>query len=153
MQSVAFAPPVWAATLRSLRRLTRMAATALVLVVGLNGLTAPVTADPLGPVSTIRPPAHLQVSAAAPAGRSVAGSVDARPGRGATSVAWAAGAGASTADSAHRLPRATSTAPTTGVPARQADPDVATSPADAAAVVPAADPGRDPVARRGPPRA
>ncbi len=144
-KSAVVASPVWGATLR------RVAATALVLVVGLDGLTAPVSADPLRPVSTIRPPADLQVAVDAPAGLSVAGSVAAGSGLCATTVAWATGAGATTADSPHRLLRAASTAPTSGVPSRQAD--AAPSRPDATAVLPTTDPGRESVARRGPPRA
>ncbi|PWU62468.1 hypothetical protein DLE60_00145, partial [Micromonospora globispora] len=40
MQLVAFAPPIWPATLRTLRKLTRLAVTALVLVVGAGGVAA-----------------------------------------------------------------------------------------------------------------
>ncbi|MGW5671562.1 hypothetical protein [Micromonospora sp. NPDC003776] len=157
MQPVAFASPVWGATLRSLRRLTRMAATALVLVVGLNGLTAPVPADPFRPVSTVRPLADLRIPPAtvhAPAGLpladafDVSGSLDVL-GRDSTSAARAGGA--DTADSPTRV-RFGSTAPAAGVPARHVDPDGPAARTTAAVAAPA-DPGRESATRRGPPHA
>lgn len=157
MQPVAFASPVWGATLRSLRRLTRMAATALVLVVGLNGLTAPVPADSLRPVSTVRPLADLRIAPAtvhAPAGLpladafDVSGSLDVL-GPAVTSAARTGGA--DTADSPTRA-RFGSTAPAAAVPARHIDSDGPAARTTAAAGVPA-DPGRESVTRRGPPRA
>ncbi|MCW3839951.1 hypothetical protein ONA70_07555 [Micromonospora yasonensis] len=154
MHPVAFAPPVWAATLRAMRRFTRMAATALVLVVGLNGLTAPVPADPLRPVSTVRPPAGPQVSQGpvdAPTALSLAGPADAAPALSAMTVVWASEAGVTTADSATL--RAASTAPATAAPSRHVEPQAAMVRPAAAVVAPSADPGRESATRRGPPRA
>lgn len=52
---VAFARPLWAAALHALRQLTRLAVTALVLVVGSGGVaTAPTTAAPQPTVVTSR---------------------------------------------------------------------------------------------------
>ncbi|MFU8852249.1 hypothetical protein ACNAW0_14875 [Micromonospora sp. SL1-18] len=124
MLPVAFAPPLWAATLRTLRERARVAVTALVLVAGLNGLAAaPATAD-LDTGTTV-----LSVSAAA------------------AEVTLAASDAETTAGPVR--PALTSPAP--GVPPRQVDHDVAPPPA-VAVVLPAADPGREPIARRGPPR-
>ncbi|RNM00872.1 hypothetical protein EFE23_04270 [Micromonospora solifontis] len=142
---------MWGATLRSLRRLTRMAATALVLVVGLNGLTAPVPADPFRPVSTVRPLADLRVApgpADAPAGPLLPGSSAATGWT--TTITPADGAG--TADSRTRHPRVGSTAPAAGVPARHIDSGGAAARTTAAVAAPA-DPGPGSVTRRGPPRA
>jgi hypothetical protein len=155
VQSVAFAPPVWATTLRAVRRLTRMAATALVLVVGLNGLTGPVSADPLRPVSAVSPLADLQVSPGpvdAPAARSLAGPVEAASKPSAATVGWTSEAGV-TIDSPTRHPQAVSTAPTSGIPSRHVEPEAATARPNAALATPSADPGRESIARRGPPRA
>lgn len=152
MQSVAFAPPVWAATLRAVRRLTRMAATALVLVVGLNGLTAPVSADPLGPVSAVRPlagPRVSQGSVDASAILSLAGPVDAGWEPSATTARWASEA----AGSATRHPRVVPTTPTAGIPSRPVEPEAAAPRPDAAILAHSTDPGRESVTRRGPPRA
>lgn len=151
VQSVAFAPPVRVAALRGLRLFTRMATTALVLVVGLNGLTAPAPADPLSPVSAVRAPAVFRITPGpvdAPADLPPAGSPGAAT-RTASTVAWA---GAGTADSPAPHPRLGSAAPATGVPARHVDAD-RTVARTVATVVPPADPGRESGSRRGPPRA
>lgn len=153
VQSVAFAPPVRVAALRGLRLFTRMATTALVLVVGLNGLTAPAPADPLSPVSAVRAPAVFRITPGpvdAPADLPPAGSPGAAT-RTASTVAWA-GAGTADSPAPHPHPRLGSTAPATGVPARHVDAD-RTVARTVATVVPPADPGRESGSRRGPPRA
>ncbi|MFE9692583.1 hypothetical protein [Micromonospora sp. NPDC005806] len=155
MQSVALTPPLWAATLRSLRRFTRMAATALVLAVGLNGLAVPAPGESLRPAATVRPPAGVEIAQGAIdalAGPPLTGSVAAGHGLGAT-ITWAPDAGVTTVDSPTRQLRAASTAPATGVPSRHLDRDAVSPRVDAAPVLPPADPGRESVARRGPPRA
>jgi hypothetical protein len=119
---VAFAPSLWAATLRTLRKLARVAVTALVLVVGLNGL------------------------AAAPAEATVL-SANAAIGASTAEVRLAASDAEATAGPLR--PALTSPAP--DVPSRHVGHDVAPPPAGAV-VVPAADPGRASIARRGPPR-
>ncbi|MGR6316895.1 hypothetical protein Q2K19_08530 [Micromonospora soli] len=151
MQSVALAPPLWAATLRSLRRLTRMAATALALAVGLNGVTVPAPGDSLRPAATVRPLAGIDVAHLA-VDDPPAGTVAVGPGHTAA-ITWAPDAGATTVDSAARHPHTVWTAPATGVPPRDLDRDAASARVDAAPVVAPADPGRQSVARRGPPRA
>ncbi|MFG3703476.1 hypothetical protein ACGF7U_01890 [Micromonospora sp. NPDC047670] len=66
MPSAASTDPFWSVTLRSLRELTRLAVAALVLAVGLGGVTAaPAPATPtLGPVVASTP-----VAASAPVDR------------------------------------------------------------------------------------
>ncbi|MFI7425956.1 hypothetical protein ACIBPB_03115 [Micromonospora sp. NPDC049836] len=153
MLAVAFTPPLWATTLRSLRRLTRMAATALVLAVGLNGLAAaPAGADPVRPAATSRPVADLRLAPAGPDLRTVryAAAVDsAGPG----TATPATGALVPGANAAARDLRATSAGPAVRVPAHRSTPEVASPPAQAGPAVPPTDPGRSTVARRGPPRA
>ncbi|MFR9775848.1 hypothetical protein ACL02O_07275 [Micromonospora sp. MS34] len=156
MQPVAFAPPLWAVTLRSLRRLTRMAATALALVVGLNGLAAPVTADPLRPVSTFRPLAGVQVThepLGVPASLALRNAVAAGRGPSLTAVAGVSRVGPGTVDSPTRHPQVPSGAPAADVPARHVDSAASAVRATTTAAAPPADPGREPVTRRGPPRA
>ena len=72
VQLVAFAPPIWAATLRTLRELTRLAVTALVLVVGAGGVAAaPDTTTALRPtvvtsrVAELRPDAGVRTECVA----------------------------------------------------------------------------------------
>jgi len=129
---VAFAPSLWAATLRTLRELTRVAVTALVLVVGFNGLAAaPASAAPASasaasivrPASAVSGPSAAEVRLATPAAEVTAGQ-----------------------------PRPASVSPVPGVPPRHVDHDIA-APAATTVVVPAADPGRASIARRGPPHA
>ncbi|MDO3701478.1 hypothetical protein Q3W71_07260 [Micromonospora sp. C28SCA-DRY-2] len=55
MPSVASAHPLWSVTLRALRTMTRLAATALVLVVGLGGLTAGTATEPATTAAQLRP--------------------------------------------------------------------------------------------------
>ncbi|MFC4148761.1 hypothetical protein ACFO0M_21100 [Micromonospora mangrovi] len=127
----AFAPTLWAATLRTLRELTRLAVAALVLVVGSGGVAAASTVDALRPVAVLE-------------FRSVGSPVAAGQGR-------PAGTGSVTAvaDAASAVDRATDSA---GVPApgTRADRHEAVRPTTRTVVAPA-DPGRDAVARRGPP--
>ncbi|MEU8259229.1 hypothetical protein AB0C02_01200 [Micromonospora sp. NPDC048999] len=125
MLPVAFTPPLWAATLRRLRELARVAVAALVLVVGLNGLAAaPATAE-----ATV-------FSASAATGASAAEARLAAPD----------------VDTATGPLRRSFTSPAPDVPSRHVDHDVAPPPTGAV-VVPTADPGRESIARRGPPRA
>ena len=64
MQLVAFSPPIWAATLRTLRELTRLAVTALVLVVGAGGVAAaPVATTALRPTVVTSRVAELHPTA------------------------------------------------------------------------------------------
>ncbi|MEU3452352.1 hypothetical protein ABZ671_01915 [Micromonospora sp. NPDC006766] len=129
MLPVAFTPPLWATTLRTVRDLMRVAVAALVLVVGLNGLaTAPATAPA---------PVEATVFSASTA-----------TGASAVEVRVAAPDGQATAGQSRRVPAV----PAPGVPSRHLDHDVAPPPAGAV-VVPAADPDRESIARRGPPRA
>ena len=73
MQLIAFAPPIWAATLRTLRDLTRLAVTALVLVVGAGGATAAPDTTTLRPtvvtsrVAELRPGADVDTERVADA--------------------------------------------------------------------------------------
>ncbi|MFI5486784.1 hypothetical protein ACIBXA_15245 [Micromonospora echinaurantiaca] len=55
MPSVASARPMWSVTLRALRAMTRLAATALVLVVGLGGVTAAAATEPATTAAQLRP--------------------------------------------------------------------------------------------------
>ncbi|MFG2099426.1 hypothetical protein ACGFJ5_02385 [Micromonospora echinaurantiaca] len=55
MPSVASTRPLWSVTLRALRAMTRLAATALVLVVGLGGVTATVATEPATTAAHLRP--------------------------------------------------------------------------------------------------
>ncbi|MEU5725179.1 hypothetical protein [Micromonospora sp. NPDC047738] len=150
MPVVAFAPSLWAATLRTLRELTQVAVTALALVAGLTGPAAAAAATgPVGPDATHRPAAslstHLEpVDAPTPgilvdAGAAATGAwaVDTRP------------APAPHSSAGHPLAAAAPPAP--GVAARLVDGDAA-APRPPVAVA-AADPDREPIARRGPPRA
>ncbi|MEU4642009.1 hypothetical protein [Micromonospora sp. NPDC023814] len=65
MPSVASTDPFWSATLRLLRELTRLAVAALVLAVGLGG----VTTAPAPSVPTLGPAASAPVAANAPVDR------------------------------------------------------------------------------------
>ncbi|MFD2763619.1 hypothetical protein [Micromonospora eburnea] len=154
MLPVAFAPSLWAATLRTLRKLTRVAVTALALVVGLNGLAAaPATVGPLRPVEVTGLRAAsvafdgLLVTAPDAAAAPIVRPTRAAGGASAAEVRLAAPAAEATAGQ----PRSASVSPVPGIPSRHADHDVAAPPATAV-VVPAADPGRESIARRGPPR-
>ncbi|MER7330524.1 MULTISPECIES: hypothetical protein [unclassified Micromonospora] len=71
MPSVASTDPFWSATLRSLRELTRLAVAALVLAVGLGGVTAaPALSVPtLGPAASAPVAANAPVAAIAPVDR------------------------------------------------------------------------------------
>lgn len=150
MLSVAFDPPLWATTLRNLRRLTRMAATALVLAVGLNGLAAaPATADPHRPAATSRHLADLPLAPAAPDVRYAAAVA---PGRSGTATP-ATGAFVPATSAAHREPGATPAGPATRVPSHRSAAEDAAPHAWAGPAVPPADPGRGAIARRGPPHA
>ncbi len=132
MLPVAFAPSLWAATLRTLRELTRVAVTALVLVVGLNGLAAaPAAAGDLRPSEATRPGA-VSRAIPLPAAEARTAASDAKTNAGPVRPAL--------------------TAPVPGVPLRHLDHDVAQPPADTVLAA-AADPGRASIARRGPPRA
>ncbi|MGC5050993.1 hypothetical protein ACLQ2S_06040 [Micromonospora sp. DT48] len=64
MPSPAIARPLWPATLRALRELTRLALASLVLAVGLG---AAVAADPAAPPATVPPP-NAAVAVVPPAG-------------------------------------------------------------------------------------
>ena len=61
MLLVAFAPRLWAATLRTLRELTRLAMTALVLAVGLGGGAAASATTALQPTVVTSRVAELRV--------------------------------------------------------------------------------------------
>lgn len=125
MPSVASAHPLWSVTLRALRAMTRLAATALVLVVGLGGVTAATATEPAGTAAQLRPVA-------------VTSRVDElRP----ETVPTAA---------APTIDATTTTPPGTAQPATPVIADaVATSRSDG----PVAGPGRGEPARRGPPTA
>lgn len=171
MLSVAFPPPLWAATLRSLRRITRMATTALVLAVGLNGLAAaPAAADPARPAATSHPVADLGLAPADPArptgtSRPVAefrlapAAPDLRTIRYAVEIAGpgtatpATGALVPGVNAAARDLRATPAGPAVRVPSHRSTAEVASPRAQAGPTVPPTDPGRSTVARRGPPHA
>lgn len=65
MLLVAFARPLWAAALRALRQLTRLAVTALVLIVGSGGVaTAPPTTAALQPTVVTSRVAEVRVDRA-----------------------------------------------------------------------------------------
>ncbi|MFJ8579265.1 hypothetical protein [Micromonospora sp. NPDC093277] len=159
MLPVAFAPSLWAATLRTLRELTRVAVTALVLVVGLNGLAAaPASAGAVRPIETPHPVTGPRTPSAS-ADRLPVTTPDAAAGpivrpAGTVSSASAAEFRLATLDAEATAgqPRPASVSPVRGVPPRHADHDVAAPPTTTLAV-PAADPGRESIARRGPPRA
>ncbi|MCI4063931.1 hypothetical protein MRQ36_15565 [Micromonospora sp. R77] len=137
----AFAPTLWAATLRTLRELTRLAVTALVLVVGFGGVAATSTVGALRPV-------------AAPEFRSAGSLVAAAPGRHIVADPGSPVVGSSpTVGAAETVDRATGAqdAPAPGVRVQRPDRhEVALRPSARTVVAPA-DPGRDAVARRGPP--
>lgn len=66
MQLAAFVPPLWAATPRALQELTRLAVTALVLVVGAGGVAAtPAATTALRPTVVTSRVAELRPEAAA----------------------------------------------------------------------------------------
>ncbi|WP_157746285.1 hypothetical protein [Micromonospora inositola] len=144
MLPVAFAPPLWAATLRTLRKLTRLAVTALVLVAGLGGATASAA-----PAEAFRPTAEPgQVAAFQVAPVSFVGPATADRSAGAA-VEWvAAPSGASAAE---RITGTPGGRPAGAAPERPARRSAALSPAPASGPAPV-DPGRDAVGRRGPPR-
>ncbi|WP_319460539.1 hypothetical protein [Micromonospora sp. RTP1Z1] len=143
MLPVAFAPHLWAATLRTLRELTRLAVTALVLVVGLGGTTAgPAFAELPRPVGESGRPAAFWVS---PASVALA-SADQRPGSAAERVTVAL-SGVTAAE------RVTGTPSGRPAGARSESVRCTSATRPVAAAGPAcADPGRDAVGRRGPPR-
>ncbi|GAA4569145.1 hypothetical protein GCM10023176_25060 [Micromonospora coerulea] len=153
---VAFAPALWAATLRTLRRLTRLAVTALVLVVGLGGTTA----DPAGmprPVADSHQPAAVRFSPAAPApalaDRPAAEAVT-RPG-GTPAVLPVTAAPAVIRTSSGVVAGERATVPADGHPASAVAEPVRHVPAPrpVGTTDPApADPGRGLVGRRGPPQ-
>ncbi|WP_130331135.1 hypothetical protein [Micromonospora kangleipakensis] len=149
MLLVAFAPPLWAATLRTLRGLTRPAVTALVLVVGLGGpAAAPASAEAVRPTAEPGRIAAFQVPPAPITDSAAAGSATAGRSAGST-VEWvAAPSGASAVE---RVTGTPSERPAGAVSARPARCAPAPSPASAAGPA-RADPGRDAVGRRGPPR-
>ncbi|MCW3814505.1 hypothetical protein ONA91_08545 [Micromonospora sp. DR5-3] len=150
MPFVAFAPSLWAATLRSLRELTRVAATTLALVVGLTGPAAAAAAsDPVRPDATHRPVASLSALVAPVDGPAPDALVGAAP---VATGAWTADrrpAAAPHSPAGHLIAAATPPAP--GLAAALVRGAVALSRTDVA--VAAADPDREPIARRGPPRA
>ncbi|WP_446218076.1 hypothetical protein [Micromonospora sp. IBHARD004] len=144
MLLVAFAPPLWAATLRTVRRLTRMAVTALVLVVGLGGTAAPAPAEAARPTAEPGQVATFQVPTAPVTASVTAGSATTGWSAG-SAVEWvAAPTGASAVE---RVTGTPSERPAGAVSARPARCAPAPSPSPAFA-----DPGRDAVGRRGPPR-
>ncbi|SCF38644.1 hypothetical protein GA0074695_6415 [Micromonospora viridifaciens] len=154
---VAFAPPLWAATLRTLRELTRVAVTALVLVVGLNGLAAAPAGGTLRSAEAIRPVTDSQATLAP-----VDGPLLTAPGAATMPILLRASAATSAPVAEVRLagpdgqstagqPRPTPTSPKSGMPPRHVEHDVAAA-SVGAAVVPPTDPGRESIARRGPPR-
>ncbi|MFU8870910.1 hypothetical protein [Micromonospora sp. SL4-19] len=161
MLLVAFAPSLWAATLRTVRDLTRVAVTALALVVGLNGLAAaPADAGTLGPAAPARPvtgpaaPAPVDgLAITIPSTTSDAGPVAGSASTATTTSPAEVRLTAPDAESTAGQPRPAAMPPALGVSPRHADHDAAPPPAGTAFVVPAGDPGREPIARRGPPRA
>ncbi|PWR15794.1 hypothetical protein DKT69_09025 [Micromonospora sicca] len=139
---VAFAPPLWAATLHTLRRRTRLAVTALVLVVGLGGTAAT-------PAEAFRPAAEPAQLAAFQVPRvPVAGPATADRPAGAAAEPVATPSGASTAE---RVTGTPSGHPAGVGPERPGGCSATLSPAAAAGPA-VTDPGRDAVGRRGPPR-
>lgn len=139
---VAFAPPLWAATLRTLRKRTRLAVTALVLVVGLGG-----TAASAAPAEAFRPTAEPGQVAAFPLPPATF-AAPATSGQSAGAGGWvAAPSGAATAERATGTPGGRPTGAGVERPAGSS-----ALPAASAAGPALVDPGRDAVGRRGPPR-
>lgn len=138
----AFAPALWAATLRTLRELTRLAVTALVLVVGFGGVAASSTVDAVRPVTV-------------PEFRPVGSPVTALPARPGIPTSSVAGVGSTVAGMAPATDRATDAdhAPASGIRTERPDRREAGQRPPARTVVVPAEPGRDAVARRGPPPA
>ncbi|MEU2611876.1 hypothetical protein ABZ570_09875 [Micromonospora sp. NPDC007271] len=157
MLPVTFAPPLWAATLRTLRELARVAVAALVLVVGLNGLAvAPASAGALRPSEAAGP---VTEAPAIPA--PVDGPLGTAPGAGTVPILLSTSAAAGASAAAVRLTGPDNGPATVGQPRPSGSPwrggapeagEVGVAPPPAGAVLPSADPGRESIARRGPPR-
>lgn len=134
MPPVAIACPLWAAALRSLRDLTRLAVTALVLAAGLGGTTAASAAGPSA--DQVRPIVDTS------------GTLSAAPGQLAPTLVtgWVNEPRATS----HPVADRAADAPARALrrTARPAAPAAVTAPP----TPPGADPARDAVGRRGPPR-
>lgn len=140
---VAFAPPLWAATLRTLRKLARLAVTALVLVVGLGG-----TAASAAPAEAFQPTAEPGQVAAFP----LPPATFAAPATSGQSASAGVGGWVAAPSAAATAERATGTPGGRPTGADVERPTGSSALPAASAAGPAlVDPGRDAVGRRGPP--